>query len=256
MVTIVGVGSADGITRTRVLLPAGSHRLIGRPDNSSRRCRNPPIASWQIVAGLKRWSRQGCRVREDRVRVLVVGSDRFATSLASRLRRAGHMAGTHQNLEDVTGLRTLALGAQAVFLVVPLRHCLQLPHRVLLGRVVADATDYFPTDDSDAAAHGESPSELLSAHLPGAGFVRIVNAIRLLSMREKKPVGGTVPRVSVPIAGDDLPAKAAISGLIVDLGLDVVDVGRLADARTWQPESTLRSSSSRDADPRIRIADV
>jgi hypothetical protein len=46
------------------------------------------------------------------------------------------------------------------------------------------------------------------------------------------------------------------SGLMADIGLDVVDLGSLADACTWQPESTLRSTSSREADPRIRIADV
>jgi predicted dinucleotide-binding enzyme len=195
-------------------------------------------------------------VREDRVRVLVVGSNSLAISLASRLRKAGHQAGTHQNLEHVAGLETMALGARVVFLVVPFHQCLNLPHRVFLARVVADATDYFRTPGDDVPPRGQSPSERLAAHLHGADLVRIVNAVALLSTSEQEPVGGPVPRVSVPIAGDDARAKAVVSGLIADLGLDVVDLGSLADASTWQPESILRLAYSREADPRIRIADV
>jgi predicted dinucleotide-binding enzyme len=105
-------------------------------------------------------------------------------------------------------------------------------------------------------AHDQSPSELLAAHLHGAEFVRIVNAISLLSIGEQEPIGGSVPRVFVPIAGADLRAKAAVSGLIADLGLDVVDLGSLADARTWRPERVLLSSPSLREDPRLRISDV
>jgi len=190
------------------------------------------------------------------VRILVVGSNSLATSLASRFRKAGHMAATHQNLEDIPGLRTIALGAQVVFLVVPFDQCLNLPHRVFLARMVADATDYFPTAETDVPAQDQSPSELLAAHLHGAEFVRIVNAVSLLSMSEQGPVGGPVPRVSVPIAGEHLRAKAMVSGLIADLGLDAVDLGSLVDARTWRPEGVLRSLSSRGEDPRIRISEV
>jgi hypothetical protein len=113
--------------------------------------------------------------------------------------------------------------------VVPLRQCLTLPHRVFLARVVADATDYFPTHDSEVPAQGQSPSKLLAAHLHGAGIVRIVNAIGLLSMSEQAPVGDSVPRVSVRIAGDDLPAM---------------------------PGAGVSQTDSWEADPRIRIADV
>jgi predicted dinucleotide-binding enzyme len=166
------------------------------------------------------------------------------------------MAGTHQNVREVAGLRTLALGAHVVFLAVPFDQCLNLPHRVFLARVVADATDYFPTHGTEVSEEGRSPSERLAAHLHGVGFVRIVNAVSLLSMSEPGPVGDSVPRVSVPIAGDEPQAKAPVSGLIADLGFDVVDLGSLADARTWQPESALRSASSRQADARVRLADV
>jgi hypothetical protein len=150
----------------------------------------------------------------------------------------------------------MGLGAEVVFLVVPFRKCLNLPHLVFLARVVADATDYFPNAGADVPAHDQSPSELLAAHLYGAEFVRIVNAVSLLSIGEQEPIGGSVPRVSVPIAGDDLRAKAAVSGLIADLGLDVVDLGSLADARTWRPERVLLSWSSLGEDPRLRISDV
>ena len=41
------------------------------------------------------------------MRILVVGSNSLAMSLASRFRKAGHMAATYQNLEDLPGLRTI-----------------------------------------------------------------------------------------------------------------------------------------------------
>ena len=61
------------------------------------------------------------------MRILVLGSGTLAASLASRLRKAGHIAGTHQDLDDVAMLRTLALGARVVFLVVPFHKFLDLP---------------------------------------------------------------------------------------------------------------------------------
>jgi predicted dinucleotide-binding enzyme len=218
---------------------------------------DPLIASWQLQCLPDTMGSTGSD-EEVRMRILVLGSGTLATSLASRLRKAGHIAGTHQELDDVAMLRTLALGARVVFLVVPFHKCLDLPHRVFLARVVADATDYFPSLGSDVpTTQGLSPSEVLAAHLHGASFVRIVNADSLLSISEQEPVGGSVPRVTVPIAGEDPAAKAAVADLIADLGLDAVDIGTLADARTWRLESPLSASSSNPVEAmRIRSADV
>jgi predicted dinucleotide-binding enzyme len=56
--------------------------------------------------------------------------------------------------------------------------------------------------------------------------------VRLAS--EAKPPGAA-GRLAIPLAGDDLAAKAIVSGLIDDMGFDPVDAGTLADGRNQQP---------------------
>jgi predicted dinucleotide-binding enzyme len=194
---------------------------------------------------------------EDRVRVLVVGSGTLATSLAHRLRKAGHDGDSAPVPDDAMQLKTRAQRAAVVFLVVPFDECLDLPHTVFAACVVADATDYFrPSGTATALGKGISPSELLADHLHGAALVRIIGADTLLAISEQGPFGGAVPRVAVPIAGDDMAAKAAVASLISDLGFDPVDVGTLRDARETPPGSPLRAPVLDPEDPRTRIADV
>jgi hypothetical protein len=87
MVTIFAVGSADDITRTQVLLRTLSHRRIDSSGRLVETRKDPPIASWHTGACLTRWGLgRAAGVREDRVRVLVVGSDACTWQPESTLR--------------------------------------------------------------------------------------------------------------------------------------------------------------------------
>ena len=172
------------------------------------------------------------------MRLAIIGSGDLALTLAHRLTTTGHevlIAGVHgpEEIRDVAAATTAAPApiedagklAEVVFLVIPFGRHRQLPADAFAGKIVVDATDYFPDRDGRITELDEgrtTSTELLARHLRGARLVKAFNTINFLAL-------------AVPMAGDDQAAKRVVEQLVVDLGFVPVDVGRLADSWRMQP---------------------
>lgn len=73
-----------------------------------------------------------------------------------------------------------------------------------------------------------SVSEELQGLAPGAKVVKALNTPTGANMRDPQRAGG---HVSIPLAGDDLPAKTQVAALVTAMGLEPLDVGPLIAAR-------------------------
>jgi predicted dinucleotide-binding enzyme len=111
-----------------------------------------------------------------------------------------------------------------VLLVVPFRCVTDIAPGVLAGKIVVDAGNYMP----------ERSSGFVAERFVGAVVVKALNVILEEDLEKHARPAGSVDRRAIPIAGDDERAKETVSGLLDQLGFDVVDAGPLAEG--WRFE--------------------
>ena len=187
------------------------------------------------------------------MKIGIIGAGRIGQAVASRLVAAGHEV-MLSNSDGPESLKTVkeALGREAhagrvqdaaaygevVFVAIPVAAMYDLPAAELDGKIVVDATNYYPQRDGQIPELDDGSigsSELLARDLPGSRVVKAMNTMSYVRLaREAKPAGAA-GRLAIPLAGDDLVAKEIVSGLIDDMGFDPVDAGTLADGRNQQP---------------------
>src|SRR4051794_15290850 len=182
------------------------------------------------------------------MRIGILGSGNIGGTLARLLVGAGHevVIANSRGPESLAGLvgelgeratAATAEGAAAagdvVIVAVPFPKYTELPAATLAGKIVVDANN----DWSGAGGGERSSSEVIAATLPGATVVKAFNTIHFRHLRDEGTPAGTPGRRAIPIAGDDATAKAAVAGLIDEIGFDAYDVGSLADGRRIEPRS-------------------
>src|ERR1700739_3674719 len=69
----------------------------------------------------------------------------------------------------------------------------------------------------------------------GRPVIKAFNNIYAARLQNFGLPAGTTGRVAIPVAGDDLKAKAIVFRLVDDIGFDPVDAGGLADSWRQQP---------------------
>jgi len=189
------------------------------------------------------------------MRIGIIGAGKIGGTLARRLAAAGHdvivadiagPAATGELVGDASGRVSAgssveaARSADPVVIAVPLSAWAQLPIPELAGKIVIDATNYYPARDGtidqleSAAANS---SDLFAALVPGARVVKAFNTIQWEHLRDAGRPAGDPQRLAIPIASDDMAAKQLVAGLADDLGFDPVDNGALADGRNQQPHT-------------------
>ncbi len=189
------------------------------------------------------------------MRIGLIGSGNIGGNLARLAVTAGHEV----VLSNSRGPETLAdlvaeLGPRAsaatadeaavagdvVVITIPLKAIASLPATALAGKVVIDTNNYYPQRDGkfDRLDDGSTTSsQLLAELLPQSRVVKAFNNIHFEHLATQGQPAGTPGRRALPIAGDDEAAKAVVAGLIDELGFDVVDAGRLAEGRRFQPDT-------------------
>lgn len=107
------------------------------------------------------------------------------------------------------------------------------------GKIVIDATNYYPGRDGDVDFDGLTSSELLARNIPGARLVKAFNTMYYETLaNEGRPQ--SEDRLVLFVAGDDEEAKATVSGLIEEIGFAPVDTGSLKNGgRKQQPDSPI-----------------
>jgi len=130
-----------------------------------------------------------------------------------------------------------ATAGELVLVSVPVLAFGKMPVAELAGRVVMDTCNYYPQRDgqiADLDSGALTSSALLQRDLPGAAVVKVFNNIfhrHLLSLARP---AGAAGRSFLPIAGDDLAAKAAVTAFLDSIGYGAVDAGTLAGS--WRQE--------------------
>jgi len=110
----------------------------------------------------------------------------------------------------------------------------------LAGKVVMDTGNYYPGRDGQIAeldSKSMTDSEYLLAFLPGAQIVKVFNNIWFKHLLHLARPSGAADRSALPIAGDSVTAKAAVSRFVNSIGYATVDAGLLADGWRQQPRT-------------------
>ncbi len=124
-----------------------------------------------------------------------------------------------------------------------------LPDDALAGKVVVDASNYYPGRDGtiEEVESGTASSELVARHLKDAKVVKAFNTMMWKNIRDEPRPAGDPRRRALPVAADDEAAKRTVSELIDELGFDPVDAGTLHDSRRQEPGTPVYGASL-DAD--------
>jgi predicted dinucleotide-binding enzyme len=133
----------------------------------------------------------------------------------------------------VTTLGDAAAAAQIVVFALPWKAVKELMPAIgdLRGKILVDpmnavkVVDGYPGPPDDPMT---SVAETLQSWAPDAKLVKAFNTPAAKSIIDPQRAGG---RVSIPLAGADVAAKARIAALVSELGLEPVDTGPLIAAR-------------------------
>lgn len=138
---------------------------------------------------------------------------------------------------SATDQRAAVVGADMVLLAVPGGVAEEVTRGLgdLSGKIIIDVTNRVGRGDDGWLVHDVpgkgSNAELVQAAAPGATVVKAFNTLNWRTMVDPETSGGPV---TIPIAGDDESAKAAVAELIEGMGLEVVDFGPLRYAHVLE----------------------
>jgi predicted dinucleotide-binding enzyme len=182
-----------------------------------------------------------------------IGSGHVGQAIARRAIAAGHtvVMSNSRGPETLAGL-VAAFGprasaatataasnaAEIVIVAIPFTSFKQVPVDPLAGKLVIDTGNYYAPRDGHVAELDDgttTSSEMLASHLPTSNVIKAFNTIIAAHIVEHATPAGTPHRRALPIAGDDAAAKRVVTGLIDEIGFDVVDAGLLAEGRRLDP---------------------
>jgi 8-hydroxy-5-deazaflavin:NADPH oxidoreductase len=202
------------------------------------------------------------------MRIGTIGAGYIARAVAAAASAQGHevMVSNSRGPETLFSLvRTLSCSAgtpteaatfgDIVLVAIPLKAYEAVPVEPLRGKVVIDASNYYPERDGriDELDRGEvTTSELLARHLPESKVVKAFNAIPAADIVGDGLPSGSAGRRAHPIAGDGEDAKLVVATLLDEIGFDVVDAGRLTEGRRFERDTPaycvpLEAAALRDA---------
>ncbi|HEX3220276.1 MAG TPA: NADPH-dependent F420 reductase [Candidatus Limnocylindria bacterium] len=175
------------------------------------------------------------------MRVAVIGVGNIGSALASSLTEAGHdvvvaasnaekaqQAAAGLECEPAPSPHEAVDGAEAVVLAIPFAATEEVAGEIrdeVAGKPVIDVTNSQAVVET-----GKSNAESIQEMLPEAHVVKAFNTVfasQLSTARENGALDGF-------IAGDDADAKATVSTIVRDAGLEPLDVGGLRMARVLE----------------------
>jgi len=133
-----------------------------------------------------------------------------------------------------------ATAGDLVVVTVPLAAVDQIPAEPLRGTVVIDTCNYYPQRDGQITElddESTTTSELVQRHLPGSSVVKAFNNISYVHLLELARPSDSRERSVLPIAGDDVEAKTAVSTFLDRIGYDAYDAGVLSEGWRFQRDT-------------------
>jgi predicted dinucleotide-binding enzyme len=210
------------------------------------------VAAGQLIAEAPRAGTQDV----DDLRLGIVGAGKFGTTLARAAVAAGYDvaisgSGPSDNIE--LAVEILAPGARAattddvvrhadvIVLAVPSHRFRELQPDLFAGKVLVDATNYWPPvdgDDPELADAPEGTSTIVQRQFPAARLVKSLNQLGYHQVEENQHPHGAPNRIAIGAAGDDQLAVRKVMRLLDQLGFDPVDAGPLRNGVALQPDGS------------------
>ena len=195
------------------------------------------------------------------MKIGIIGAGNIGGTLTRRFRQLGHEVfvansrgpQTLMDLASETGAKpvTIAEAAHAgevVIVTIPERNIPKLPKALFanIGKDVAvvDTGNYYPQQRDgaiDEIENGMAESRWVERQL-GHPVIKAFNNIYAQHLLERGKPAGTEGRIALPVAGDDVQAKAVVMRLIDELGFDPVDAGGLDESWRQQPATPVYAS--------------
>jgi predicted dinucleotide-binding enzyme len=171
------------------------------------------------------------------MKIGIIGTGEIGGTLTRRLTALGHQVSVAnsrgpESLVDLaaeTGAKPVSVAEAArsgevVIVTIPEKNIQNLPRDLFAATpdsvVVVDTGNYYPRQR-------DGRIEVVKAF-------NNIHAQHLLELGQPK---GTPGRIALPVAGDDLAAKAVIIRLVDELGFDGVDAGTLDESWRQQPDT-------------------
>lgn len=183
----------------------------------------------------------------------IIGSGNIGANTARLFAESGHEVAVSnsrgpESLQDLvdeigpnaraTTVEEAADFGEVVLVAIPFFARDTLPSG-LDGKIVIDATNYYPGRDGDVDFDGLTSSESPARNIPGARLVKAFNTTYYETLAKEGRSEGE-DRLVLFVAGDDKEAKATVSGLIEEIGFAPMDTGSLRDGgRKQQPDSPI-----------------
>src|SRR5207302_1438572 len=146
-----------------------------------------------------------------------------------------------------------AQAGEVVIVTMPLRNIPSLPGGLFAKTpksvIVVDTSNYYPRQRDgriDGIENGMTESRWVEQQV-GRPVVKAFNNIYAEHLYELGRPTGSPGRIALPVAGDDLAAKAVVLRLIDELGFDGVDAGGLDESWPQQPDTPVYATDL-DAD--------
>lgn len=190
------------------------------------------------------------------MKIGLVGAGKIGGALAHRLTALGHQVVVSNSrgpellsaLASETGATAVersdaVRGVDLIVLTIPEKNVEQLPADLFAGVPnavpVVDTGNYYPRQRDgkiEGIESGLTESRWVEQKI-GHPVIKAFNNIYSVHLQERGLPKGAPKRIALPVAGDDVAAKAVVLKLVEDLGFDAVDAGGLDDFWRQQPGS-------------------
>jgi 8-hydroxy-5-deazaflavin:NADPH oxidoreductase len=189
------------------------------------------------------------------VKIGVIGAGHIGANAARLFARTGHEVAISNSrgpetlsgiVEEIGGnvraatIEETADFGDVVLEAIPFGRYEELPADRLAGKIVIDASNYYPQRDGEIELDGLTSTEAVARHLPDSRVVKAFNTIYYERLaNEGRPGFPVEERQVVFVAGDDEEAKGIVSRLIEEIGFAPVDTGSLTDSYRQEPGSPI-----------------
>jgi len=185
------------------------------------------------------------------VKIGIIGAGNIGATTAKLFAAAGHdvvLSNSRgpETLSDVVqeiGGRVQAVTIEeaadfgdVVLEAIPFGRYKELPADRLAGKIVIDASNYYPGRDGNIDLEGFTSTGLLARHLAESRVVKAFNSMFYVTLASEGRTDAPVEdRLVLFVAGDDAEPKSIVSDLIEQIGFAPVDTGSLADSGKQEP---------------------
>ena len=183
------------------------------------------------------------------MKITVIGSGNMGSAFVQQLTKAGHQvsvtgrdAAKAAQLAARYGARAIPVaeaGSDSELLILATAYpdAVSALHAIAprAGQVVVDITNPLTADYMGLTlGHTTSAAEEIASAVPGVHIVKAFNTVFAQVLAEGADFGGG-KRVPAFIAGDDDQAKEKVATMARSIGFDLIDAGRLKNARYLEP---------------------